>query len=80
MVHGDGVLIRPLKFEHGALIAPVSVEDQRLCSICYENSARIALDDCGHVCSCEECAAYLDKCPICRKPIKKMLKIFYATR
>jgi len=40
------------------------------CIICYEAMIDTALAPCGHVCSCMACSLRLEKCPICRTPVK----------
>jgi hypothetical protein len=34
--------------------------------------------DCGHVCSCVECARQCEICPICRRNVKQVVKMFRA--
>uniref|UniRef100_H2YX87 RING-type domain-containing protein n=1 Tax=Ciona savignyi TaxID=51511 RepID=H2YX87_CIOSA len=52
------------------------------CSLCVDAPANIAVYDCGHVCLCEACSKKLlqverfPKCPICRKMIKDVMKIY----
>uniref|UniRef100_A0A0G4GME0 RING-type domain-containing protein n=1 Tax=Chromera velia CCMP2878 TaxID=1169474 RepID=A0A0G4GME0_9ALVE len=48
------------------------------CVICLTRRDDVAFDPCGHVCCCHQCAESLAQklCPICRKPIEKMLRIF----
>uniref|UniRef100_A0A2A6BB05 SET domain-containing protein n=1 Tax=Pristionchus pacificus TaxID=54126 RepID=A0A2A6BB05_PRIPA len=52
------------------------------CSICLVTVADTAAIDCGHMCMCNGCAVIIkrsgDGCPICRKPIKDILKIFFS--
>ncbi|XP_057704895.1 E3 ubiquitin-protein ligase NEURL1-like isoform X2 [Corythoichthys intestinalis] len=50
------------------------------CAICCDDTADTALYNCGHLCLCYKCALRLkqDKatCPICRKPIKDIIKTY----
>ena len=52
------------------------------CSICISNKANTVVYDCGHVCMCVTCAKALKKrersakCPICRNPIKDIIKLY----
>ena len=54
------------------------------CSICCCEEANTAIYDCGHICMCVECAENLrgrsrvPVCPICRRPIKDVIKVFHA--
>nr|XP_009859191.1 neuralized-a protein isoform X2 [Ciona intestinalis] len=53
------------------------------CSLCVDAPANYAIYDCGHVCLCEACSKKLlqmerfPKCPICRKPIKDVMKLYH---
>lgn len=51
------------------------------CSICYENMVDAVLYACGHMCLCYTCGLKLKKmanacCPICRRTIKDIIKIY----
>jgi hypothetical protein len=48
----------------------------RACVVCMERTRVLALDPCGHLCTCDECAKQLSKCPICNKPIKSTLRVY----
>ena len=54
------------------------------CAICCSNTANAAIYDCGHVCMCVGCAKALvrrdavAKCPICRKLIKDIIKLYHV--
>ena len=43
------------------------------CVICYDKQADILFLDCLHICTCEDCynIGNLNKCPLCRKELKK---------
>lgn len=56
----------------------VADEQADLCQICYGEEIDALFFDCGHVCSCVECAKHCDICPICRKPVKQVVKMFRA--
>lgn len=45
------------------------------CVICMDKDAAYACVPCGHLSLCGDCKN-LDKCPICRTPVRSMLKIF----
>jgi hypothetical protein len=54
-----------------------------ICVICGTSKSDIAFIDCGHMVTCSKCSEKImnnselkKKCPICRKSIKKTLKIF----
>ena len=50
------------------------------CCVCMSRSAGVAFIDCGHLCTCVKCALKLharkDKCPLCRRPIKAILRVW----
>lgn len=48
------------------------------CVICMENPEEIAVDPCGHLSMCAECADKVQQCPVCRGPVEKMLRVFVA--
>lgn len=53
------------------------------CTVCLDNEANCVIYDCGHVCMCNTCAETLFKtgdglCPICRRPIKDVIKMYKA--
>lgn len=54
----------------------VADEEMDLCQICYSEEQNAVFCDCGHVCSCVTCAKQVDLCPICRKTIKSVIKIY----
>ncbi|KAJ5182405.1 Zinc finger RING-type [Penicillium capsulatum] len=63
---------------HGKGISYWEVADEEadLCQICYSEEQDAVFCDCGHVCSCVTCAKQVDLCPICRKSIKSVIKIY----
>jgi len=56
----------------------VADEQADLCQICYGEEIDALFFDCGHVCSCVECARQCDICPICRRSVKSVVKMFRA--
>ena len=50
-------------------------QDDRCC-ICYDAKKTHAFQPCGHKCVCATCAAQLQSCPICRKPVTGSFQIF----
>nr|XP_042899868.1 protein neuralized [Parasteatoda tepidariorum] len=66
-------------------IAGPSSEDtnsDKICVVCFEELANCALYRCGHVCMCYDCAHKMwnpgsnVQCPICREPIRDVIKIY----
>jgi len=67
---------RKLKLRTGA-----SASEEKLCILCLENPMDALLLDCGHMYTCMTCAKKLKNgqagrrcCPICRAPIKKIVR------
>ncbi|KAG1665259.1 putative 3-hydroxybutyryl-CoA dehydrogenase [Nymphon striatum] len=52
------------------------------CSICMDRVRNCVLHPCHHLCTCYDCGDMLlhrlDACPICRKDILDVIKVFYA--
>lgn len=58
------------------------LEEQSSCKVCFKNIANILLQPCNHCVICESCEITIRasqngrRCPICRKPYAKYIKIF----
>jgi len=51
--------------------------DENLCSVCMLEKKNILLSPCNHLCVCEKCSTHINSlCPICRTPVKNILKVF----
>ena len=48
---------------------------KRLCSICLDRVCEVVLLDCGHSCACEQCAATLKECVVCRQRVQRVVVI-----
>ena len=65
---------------HAAPKGPTDAEPRTECPVCFMNLtfANVGLFDCGH-CAClscaERCVSHDSKCPICRTPCTKVLKM-----
>lgn len=46
------------------------------CSVCMDEQTCVALMPCAHLCVCGDCAAALDKCPLCRGKIEQRIQIY----
>ena len=42
------------------------LRDQLACKLCYERSADVVFQPCGHLVSCGQCANAISKCAMCR--------------
>lgn len=47
-----------------------------LCLTCCDNCTNATNSKCGHVVMCYECLKKCEKCPICRAPIEKIIRLF----
>ncbi|KAJ5270113.1 hypothetical protein N7505_005871 [Penicillium chrysogenum] len=65
---------------HGKGISYWEVADAELdlCQICYTEEMDAVFAECGHLCSCVACANLVNLCPMCRKEVKKVIKIYRA--
>ena len=46
------------------------------CAICMEKEANAAIVPCGHAVACVRCLERCDNCPVCRKRISSILRIY----
>lgn len=54
------------------------LSDSRLCKICYCAEYNTAFFPCGHVIACAKCASSVTKCPLCRKPFERVMRVFFS--
>jgi len=52
--------------------------ESRLCKICYSSEYNTAFFPCGHVIACTKCASSVTKCPLCRKPFERVMRVFFS--
>lgn len=55
-----------------------AAEGEKECSVCMQRSVKTSLKPCGHATLCVTCALQigLTKCPLCKKKIKKIKRIY----
>lgn len=51
------------------------------CTVCFDGEVDTVIYTCGHMCLCHGCGLRLKRqaracCPICRRPIKDVIKIY----
>ena len=63
--HGKGVM----NFE-------VADEEMQLCRICYESEMNALFYRCGHVAACEQCARQVRECPVCRRTVDAVVRVW----
>ena len=52
-----------------------------LCVVCLSQPRQVVLLDCGHICICGSCATALPLpklCPICRRPVDRMIPTYVS--
>ncbi|KAF5398325.1 hypothetical protein PHET_08185 [Paragonimus heterotremus] len=55
-----------------------SANCEKACCVCLNAVPDCALDPCGHVAMCYECAVGLTDCPVCRRHVQRVLRIYFA--
>ena len=56
-------------------------EPDNKCCVCLGDVRQVALEPCGHLCLCTDCAKIISRqqeknCPICRRKIRKFQNIY----
>ena len=51
----------------------IDITKKEMCIICFNNNIDTELEYCGHRIICLNCSRKIDKCPICRKEVKKII-------
>jgi len=52
------------------------IDDERSCSICQDKQNEVVTLPCRHLCMCNDCAAKVDICPLCRIKIAERISVF----
>jgi hypothetical protein len=63
-----------------ALVVPIAaalVPAATQCAICWDAVSCVVFGPCGHLTTCDGCAAPLRKCPLCRGTIESRLHVFF---
>ena len=65
---------------HGAKRKADQMEQEVECVVCQADGVRkeVVFMPCSHMATCGACAEPLTKCPICRAPIKRRLRVNMA--
>ncbi|KAL6720276.1 hypothetical protein ACLMJK_002197 [Lecanora helva] len=67
------------RYGKGTMTYEVADETQNFCRICYEAEMNALFYECGHVVACEECARQVDECPVCRRNVRAVVRIWQTT-
>ncbi|XP_074652047.1 E3 ubiquitin-protein ligase XIAP-like [Tubulanus polymorphus] len=86
--HSNGKQTNPMKSDDGKSSSaqpPANAGDQQkdgddslLCKICMSERADVVFIPCGHLMSCQVCAKTLKNCPMCRRKISRVQKVFIS--
>ncbi len=52
------------------------LRDEKLCKVCMDEDANTVLMPCTHFVVCRSCSESLTNCPICRKPIREVVRVY----
>ncbi|XP_041979976.1 baculoviral IAP repeat-containing protein 2 isoform X1 [Aricia agestis] len=55
-----------------------SVEDSKLCKICFAEERNVCFVPCGHVVACAKCALATNKCPMCRRTFQNAVRLYFS--
>lgn len=55
-----------------------SVDDGRMCKICFQEDLGVVFLPCGHVVACVKCASSLNTCAVCRQSFTATIRIFIS--
>ncbi|KAI8421763.1 hypothetical protein MSG28_009727 [Choristoneura fumiferana] len=55
-----------------------TLEDSKLCKICYAEERNVVFVPCGHVVACAKCAMSTNKCPMCRRTFTSAVRLYYS--
>ncbi|XP_020933239.1 baculoviral IAP repeat-containing protein 7 isoform X3 [Sus scrofa] len=53
------------------------LREERTCRVCLDRAVAVVFVPCGHL-ACGECAPSLQRCPVCRAPIRSCVRTFLA--
>ena len=53
-----------------------TLKDEQTCKVCLNNTSNCLFLPCRHICCCIVCAEALRSCPICRRNIEKIIKVY----
>lgn len=55
-------------------------DDRELCVICLDANISTVFLECGHMACCGECARCVVSCPMCRRPISRVINVYHANK
>jgi hypothetical protein len=54
------------------------VVDGQRCVVCLSSKVQVVFFKCSHAVCCVECALRLRECPVCRKDIDRIAKVYFS--
>ncbi|KAK9298200.1 hypothetical protein QLX08_008365 [Tetragonisca angustula] len=55
-----------------------SMDDARMCKICYNGELGVVFLPCGHMVACVRCAPGMTTCAVCREPVTMTVRAFFS--
>lgn len=55
-----------------------TVDDARMCKICYGEELGVVFLPCGHMVACVKCAPAMTTCALCRQPVSMTVRAFFS--
>ncbi|XP_026734129.1 baculoviral IAP repeat-containing protein 3 isoform X2 [Trichoplusia ni] len=55
-----------------------TLDDSKLCKICFAEERNVCFVPCGHVVACAKCALAADKCPMCRRTFQNAVRLYFS--
>ena len=52
------------------------LKTERTCKICMDDESNMLFLPCGHLVTCSECSKTVSKCCICKKTIKRIIRVY----
>lgn len=52
-------------------------QDSKLCRICYDEEFNTVFVPCGHSFACMKCTSTVGNCPLCRKSVETILRVYF---
>lgn len=55
-------------------------DENELCVICLDEAIATVFLECGHMACCRNCSGMMVRCPLCRRPISRIVNVFHANK
>jgi hypothetical protein len=65
------------------LLAPKedeNIDEKELCVICLDSRISTVFLECGHMACCGDCSLQVVSCPLCRRPISRVINVYHANK